>query len=402
MDLEPIRAALLLQRGYLAHIALRLRVVPSTAIPVMAVDRHFRLYIHWEGVARYPFPAQVAILAHEVAHLALNHFERLVGVSSPQLAALAKELEVNSALAADGLPLPEDALTPHQFGLPLHLTAEEYYDLLSEKAGQATPSPTSAHGGEPGSQPTPIHAAAARAAATHAAAEGEPRRPWELGPDPTGPEDAPVGSLEAAILRAATEEAAKQAGHVPHWLRRSARAAQAPVSWQAILRRALTRALTHAAGVEEISYRRPQRHPTPGRILLPSLVEARPEVCIVIDTSGSMDERKLGQALSITAQAARALSELTVCSGDTRIAWRARVRHSREVKLIGGGGTEMDTILSQIASTSPRPSVIVVITDGFTHWPEKPFGIPTLAILLDPETKAWVPPWIQAIPMPGG
>jgi predicted metal-dependent peptidase len=49
-----------------------------------------------------------------------------------------------------------------------------------------------------------------------------------------------------------------------------------------------------------------------------------------------------------------------------------RVVSSRQVTLAGGGGTDMGRGIAAAAELRPRPSIIIVLTDGFTPWPPQP------------------------------
>jgi hypothetical protein len=71
---------------------------------------------------------------------------------------------------------------------------------------------------------------------------------------------------------------------------------------------------------------------------------------------------------------------------------------ARKVQLLGGGGTDMGVGLAKATELRPRPDLIVVLTDGFTPWPnEAPKGIRVIVGLMDPSGS--VPPWAKAIPI---
>ncbi|NMC98908.1 MAG: M48 family metalloprotease [Bacteroidales bacterium] len=71
------------------------------------------------------------IIAHEVAHIALNHFSRFPEMT--ELANIACDLAINSLL---GYPPPRNGIHPRLYNLPEGLTAEEYYDLLIQKSNE--------------------------------------------------------------------------------------------------------------------------------------------------------------------------------------------------------------------------------------------------------------------------
>ena len=69
---------------------------------------------------------------------------------------------------------------------------------------------------------------------------------------------------------------------------------------------------------------------------------------------------------------ASAAQGVTVLSCDAAVHTVARVRRARDVRLGGGGGTDMRVGLAAAAELRPRPDLVVVLTDGYTPWPERP------------------------------
>ena len=88
---------------------------------------------------------------------------------------------------------------------------------------------------------------------------------------------------------------------------------------------------------------------------------------------------------------------LRLYSVDADIAAKGQVFNTRQISLLGGGGTDMRVGIEAAAET--RPAVIIVITDGFTPWPQTPPpGVAiTIAAVTDVEAIAAVPSWIKAI-----
>jgi predicted metal-dependent peptidase len=129
-------------------------------------------------------------------------------------------------------------------------------------------------------------------------------------------------------------------------------------------------------------------------------------VAVVIDTSGSMPDELLDLAWSEVRSCLRSLGVrrdlLTVYAGDVD-ASRVRSVTDPRVALLGGGGTDMATAIATV-ERDRRTDVIVVITDGYTPWPEAPPRARLVAVLLDTEDELpeWpvsdsVPAWAKTI-----
>jgi predicted metal-dependent peptidase len=95
---------------------------------------------------------------------------------------------------------------------------------------------------------------------------------------------------------------------------------------------------------------------------------------VVIDTSGSVSDAELGSALLEVASIGRAVGGrrdlVTVLPCDAA----ARIVHplcrAEGIPLLGGGGTDMRTGFAAALRTTPRPDVVVILTDGQTPWPD--------------------------------
>ena len=174
------------------------------------------------------------------------------------------------------------------------------------------------------------------------------------------------------------------------------------VDWRKVLAAELRRGRSEVAGRVDYSYRRPSRRATAvADVILPSLRRPVPDVAVVCDTSGSMDESTLGRVLGEVDGILRAVgvgsTSVQVLAVDTAVHSARKVTSARQVELVGGGGTDMGAGLQAATELRPRPGVVVVLTDGFTPWPARaPRGV-TVVIGLLGEHAPVGPVWARSV-----
>jgi predicted metal-dependent peptidase len=90
-------------------------------------------------------------------------------------------------------------------------------------------------------------------------------------------------------------------------------------------------------------------------------------------------------------------SSVEVLAVDADVQGSSRVTRAARARLAGGGGTDMRVGVTAALSRRPRPDVIVVLTDGWTPWPDSPpAGVVVIAGLLGrsvaelPPTPSWL------------
>lgn len=387
---ESLRAArflLLRERPYMAAAAFAL--IPAAApglrrraLGDIGVDRLWRLYYDPEGIARWSTQQLVGVLYHELWHLLNAHPERLVAWP-PRIANLGGDLAINSIVQREGLCLPEDGVLPEQFGLPPNLTAEEYCEQLQQQADSL-----------------PVPPGGGLLVQDHGSCAHGRQEAWELPADAAS--ISAVSAAQAELIRRETAlrivEYAKSQGWVPDEILRWARQKLKPqVDWRRELRAAVQGALAWTMGLEDYTYSRPNRRQCAlPEVVLPSLRKPLPRVAVVVDTSGSMREGELAQALAEIGAVLRQVREVTVLSVDAAVHEVRRVFRAEQVQLVGGGGTDMGVGIAAAQRLVPPPHVLVVVTDGVTGWPDKPpRGMRVVVALTTKETHA--PAWARVV-----
>jgi len=339
---------------YLASALFACAVRADPGSGTIGVDRSWQVHADPEIVARLEVEQLGRLLLHLTGHLLRDHAGRAqrVGVSAENARGRwnrCTDAELNDDLAAEDCVPDVAPDLPGDLGCEPGQLAEVYY-------GEAVDGP----------------------------------RRWDCGSGADGcaragelSADGGIDPRQGELLRlGVAAEIQRRHGQLPGsvaggWLRWAETVLPSRTDWRRVLAAEVRSAVAAVAGMVDYSYRRPSRraHASPG-VILPTLHRPVPDVAIVCDTSGSMHERLLARALaeveSILARAGLRQAQVRVLAVDTDVQAVRRVSRAAQVQLAGGGGTDMGAGIAAATRLRPRPSVVIVLTDGFTPWPEHP------------------------------
>lgn len=329
-----------------AIFASSVRIEPQAG--TIAIDRSWQIRADPAVLDALSVPELGRLLIHLCAHLIRDHATRAraSGVADQNQRGRwnrAADAEINDDLAADDL-VPECACDrPADLGCKEGGLAEHYHQS-----------------GAPG-----------------------PRR-WDCGSgadgcDRPGDGRGPIDPRQAELLRlkVAADIHAQPPGTLPGgWQRWAETVLPSRTDWRRALAAEIRRGIALTAGTVDYSYHRPSRRAhLHDEVVLPTMVRPLPEVAIVCDTSGSMHDGLLARALAeVDGILSRAglRRGVPVLAVDTAVHTMRRVASARQVRLAGGGGTDMGRGIEAAAQLRPRPTIIIVLTDGFTPWPPRP------------------------------
>jgi predicted metal-dependent peptidase len=429
----------------LAVALYRLNRVLTPAVPTMAVDRYWRLYLNPRFVDETPmFTLALLITNHELLHLLYGHTDG-PRHDAPDLVNLAQDLAINTSLnraveaanqdigggrivdpsarfsVPEGIAYPKlytDPATGKPF--PDDLTSMEYLDLLRKQVnvtGGNRSGKKSGGGGKSQPQQGPPDPNAPCSGKCGSGAGGTPGE-WELGPpdpDPSSPNhgvtDAEMEVLKDEVARSiARQEAEKSRGLYPAGLVSWAKLRLKPPQndWRRLVRPAVSEAMVFATGYDERTYARPNRRTYDAGVLIPTWRARVPEILFVFDTSGSMNPQDYDNGFSEMMGAARqrGMRKVPCLMCDAKaydVVWASS---TGDLPLIGGGGTDMTAGL--VAAVGPavraqvgyRPKAVLVLTDGYTPWPNEPVaeGLQAWAVITsEAGFKCDVPAWINKV-----
>ena len=387
---------------------------PSVDLRAFPADRDWHLYID-PAVLEQVEAAQLGFwLLHQVSHLLREHAPRFPGQSTPEHAErsplggrtaeqtrwnVAGDAEINDDLNTAALELPEGAIHPTDLGLPEGWIAEQYWDAL----GSSTSDDPGAQGGPKSSAPGAGSAPSPSSAPDRELDCGSGCDGQDRGWNCNQPGLSEVGArLVTRDTARRIREHTRQRGDTPAgWQRWAEQVLEPSVNWRRQLAAHVRRGAADVTGRVDFTYRRPSRRASAvPDVVLPSLRQPLPQVALVIDTSGSMSDAMLGQALGEVTGVLRSLGvarrNLRVIACDARAYRAQRVRDLGAIRLEGGGGTDMGAGLDAAAALRPRPDLIIVLTDGYTPWRSAPPpGIRVVVGLMDHGGRT--PDWAETV-----
>lgn len=369
---------LLLQQPFFGTLLMKYKHVEDPQIPTACIT---------PGSIRYnpAFLAQLTdmeclfVLSHEVMHGAYLHLDRIrhyidTGIGPDghpldmRLFNMALDYPINDGLRASQIgAVPREeiiriCLDPVRF--PHTMTPEEIYCILKQD-------PPPCGGGGPGESGD--GAAQPGSGAPGTLDSHDPN--GESGPGQPKEENAVTA---ADVIQAVTTARALKRGTLPAGIERMVEEIQKPAlsPWKRL--RHLV--ISSLRGHDTTSWKRLQRRLIVRQIGVPGRVaHGAGTVGIVVDTSGSIDQRTLnlfaGHMCSIIEEAKP--QQVHLYWVDAKVHRRDTVRTSSDLrqlltksKIPGGGGTDMP--LGVDAAVGDKCDSVVVLTDGYT-----PFGNPS-------------------------
>ena len=363
-------------------------------------------------------------LVHEAQHHVRDHIARSEGMTNKNIANIALDEAINPHLRDAGWTLPH-AVYPEDFGHPPDLTAEEYYELHMQ-AQQQSPKPSQQP--KKNGPPQPGDKKGSGQGAPQSGKQPGPPPPQGdtgKGPGGQGGENGqgdgekspgcgsgrcggiagnPMKDLEdkldnemgrstaeqKAIQKQTMQEikahvAAHGRGSVPADLLQAVdmhAQEKSKIRWQDELRHAIKKASGRIeAGGMDFSLARPSKRSPARGFPRPGLVQYLPEVAFILDTSGSMGDRQIIDAIR---QAVAIVKSLGIDSAwflqaDAAVAAKPKRIRIRDLmgnlKVHGRGGTRFDPALISVEKLKPRPDLVIYLTDGDGHVTHRPKGM---------------------------
>jgi len=425
---------------YISSVLFELRLVrvDDPQFTTLGVDSGWRLYWSPGFVEKCAIPELATSLLHECMHCLLEHAERFdeldCNVKDHSLWNIVGDCSINETLDEQALILPKH-IRPFRFEdfngeiSKDDTTERNYFKLLDFQTAKKKSDDGQA--GQPGSgdgEPT------AGEKETDSAGEDAPNEsPNDLGSPDCGSiaggdarwyelddEDSSAPAIDSATKTVATTNAVGAILSGGSWgggagagqsLRRSIEELLKPrVSWKKKLAMVLRQTLGNVMGRTDYTLTRISRreHTIKTKDFSPRLPAMRgplpPNVAVIIDTSPSITDRNINDALTEVIGIVRAVGAsrkvaVIPCSYNAYGVQYVRTPKQVEyIRLDGDEGTDLTKGFTAAMNLKQKPEIIVVITDGETPWPDhKPKGVRLVLVLLNNKSgqnslKPWMVP----------
>lgn len=372
-NLQKAKARMLIGHPFFATLLLSTPVIEDRTIPTAATDMKVIRY-NPDFFAPLTIGQIAFVLAHEVLHIAFAHgFRRME--RHPLGWNIAADYAINLLLKEAGFEFVEGGLLDEQYK---GMSAEQIYEKLKQDQQKGK--------GPDGSGRQPGKSGGKQPSNGFGSGDKVPGVGQDiLDPDVSSPEDAVEAQRQIQQKVAQAANMARMAGKLSGSLERFVDEVLNPkVPWPALLRDYMTR-VTH----DTESWSRRNRRFTD--IYLPARHNYRMgEIIVIGDTSGSISAEELNKVGAEVSSISDLMQpeRIRVLWADTSVA-KEQVFEPGEVLTFepaGGGGTDMRVPLDHAEQYDPQ--VVVLITDGYTPWPDVP---PSYPLIVCCTTDAAVP-----------
>jgi predicted metal-dependent peptidase len=403
--LAAARTRLIIDKPFLGALVLRLPLVAAGGWCRTTGTDARRLYYNPQWIERLTAAEVQFALAHEALHCALGHFARR-GRRVKRKWDLACDFAVNPLLVDEGLKPPPDAQI---LDLYRGMAAEEIYPCLDDSLDDETlddhvwdgdeggegggGGERSEAQGKGGSEPQDIDPEAG-GATPRRRAPGQAGEDEDEGPPPLSAQESEHLQQQWQRHLAAAAQRAREAGRLSGNLARLTDTALAPqVSWRAVLAQHLTQ-----ASRDDYTWQRPSRRTgeAGGDAIFPALRSHAGDVCVALDTSGSIGDDDFARFVGeLNAIKGTLPVRVTLFACDAALSpdspwvcepWE-ELRLPRQ--FAGGGGTAFAPVFEWIERNGRHPDALVYFTDAEGEFPKMPPHYPVLWLVKGKAPVPW-------------
>jgi predicted metal-dependent peptidase len=395
--LTKARTQLILDKPFLGNLVLRLPLKAAGSWCKTSATDAKSFYYNPSFIDKLDNHQTKFVLIHEALHCALTHFSRR-GVRDKHKWDLACDFAINPLLVKEGFRPPLDVPIFNQYE---SMIAEEIYPMIDDSIDTAPmdqhlydDNPKDDAGesdggmredslqGERDLQPKNEKNSTAKSGAN--ADDLAPQ------PPPLSPDEIQELSSKWQKNLASSAQLAQQAGKLEgEFAKLIDFFLQPQISWQALLAQYMS-----TLARDDFSYARASRRS--GEAIFPSLKSAQIDICVAIDTSGSISQGEIDEFVSeINAIKSNMRASITLIACDEKVdeklIWHFKAWDELQFPAVlgGGKGTNFNPVFDYIEQQDTPATVLIYFTDAKGKFPKFEPNYPVMWLVKGKEKIPW-------------
>ena len=372
--MEALIKRMMIEDPYYGFLLTTIERAYSDEVPTLGVtfDNRMnpRLMVNRDFFDRWNDDQKLALLKHEVLHLAFKHLVMMDSFADKELFNIAADLEVNSYIKN----LPEGSLFADDYGFQPRQGTWYYYTTLQSRSGGDKSKGSSGsgcckdtgendNGSSNGGESSTTDANSCSSASGVNKPEGkdiiDDHSVWKSIPDNMDRELASE-LINNKLLVAA--ESVKGRGHIPAELSQLISELQKPLKRVFDWKKMLRRFIGNSYDERKKSSRRKESRRFEGSC--GSKHMKRSNILVGIDTSGSVSQQELHEFVSELTYMYKAGTDIYVLECDARIHKQYRFKPGCINSVSGRGGTDFDPVIDYYKQHYKQFDTLVYLTDG--------------------------------------
>lgn len=397
---------------FFAYLVSTLDLEEKKEIPSIGVDttepEKKRILYNPDFIDKQTTAELQGILAHEVGHIIFKHWENKN--QNPELSNIAQDIVINDIISESNLTLPNDnPLLPHNHQVNFQgvsitqineKTSEQVYKILEkklpDKVKKKLAQQSGRKGGKQGQQKKGQGQGKAKKTPQNQNEKGgnggkgdkneiEGRfDEHQLGGQPNEKEKEKINQK---IKKASTY--AKSRGELPSKIQEKIEdLTESKMNWRTLLYKYIRQEIPF-----DYTWRRPNKKSHSLGTYLPDVDREKIEICVALDTSGSISNQDLRDFTSEVWEIVNSFQniDLTLIQADAKIQDTKEINNYNQqeindLEIKGRGGTDHIPVFDWVEKNKANTPLLICFTDGFTQTPQTRPNFDTLWVLPDQDT----------------
>jgi len=368
---------------YLRTALFALQPIPVESTGFIAgVDKYWRMYYSKQWAQNAEVGHVAVVILHELIHAIMRHAERYDPYKAevpPLLWNIAADItvwDIIERLHPGLMPDIDTIFTRHAFGFESGLPVEDYLKLLlknpsmkkwAEKYAEYWESLSVDSDGHINDSSAP-DAVDGKYIGGGSCADGI-KRPWEHDAPSEREQDRQKAQTANIRRRVAEQLRDRRCGSGSAEIERLIGEFTPRKSRVLAMAQALTNNVLPGDDFDDWRRRTRRDSAVPPDVVMPETITYKPRVVFLFDSSGSMRSEDITQGVAEVFAVAREFgSSITVYSGDAEIKTAQRVSYGQLPKVVGGGGTDVGSMIEEVLRRERGTFVLVIVTDCYTPW----------------------------------